>query len=203
MPIEGVPETLTPKTIIIRKVRRPKGKGICRWPAYVMSNDRHGQWLYSPQGTIHRYQIGSRIVRECEVGQGDAEAGHPVMHLVPHGAWWFAAWSYVGEIGISVDICTPPNLVSAEWSYIDLELDPLAFFDGRVEIDDEDEFVAACEGGLISANEAVTARATAAEVEEYLRDQIEPFGLVGWGKLDEAIGLSLPPITMLRDVSMA
>jgi hypothetical protein len=194
---------LTLPTTVIRKVRRPEDKGICRWPAYVMSNDHHGQWLYSPKGTIHRFQVGSKIVRECEVGQGDAEAGHPVMHLVPHGAWWFAAWSWVGEIGISVDICTPPTLIDDEWSYIDLELDPFAFFDGHVEIDDEDEFVAACEEGLISHNEAVEARATATEVEQYLRDHTEPFGLIGWNKLDEAISLSLPPIRELRHVPTA
>ena len=166
-----------------------------------MSNDRHGLWLYSPRGTIYRGQVGSNV-SECEVGQGNREAGLPVMHLIPNAAWWMAEWCS-DEALISVDICTPPTLIDGEWSYTDLELDPLAFSDGRVEIHDEDEFVAACEAGLISRDEAIKARAAAAEVERYLRHRTEPFGRLGWDKLDEALRLSLPPIRVLRHVSTA
>ena len=84
-----------------------------------------------------------------------------------------------------------------------LELDPLAFPDGRVEIEDEDEFVAACDVGLISHDEAIKARAASTEVERCLRHRTEPFGRVGWDKLDEALSFSLPPIRVLRHVSTA
>ncbi|NKB71643.1 MAG: DUF402 domain-containing protein [Candidatus Latescibacteria bacterium] len=188
------------KTTVIRKIRRQENIG--RWPVYVMSHDRHGLWLYSPKGTIYRLQAGSKIV-ECEVGGGPGGVGHPVMFLVPHEAWWTASWSLKGAIAISVDICTPPTLVDDEWSFSDLKLDPLAFFDGHVEIDDEDEFIDACEGGLISPNEAVKARDTATKIEQSLRDHTEPFGRTGWNKLGEAISLSLPPIKQLRHVPTA
>ena len=186
---------MTYKTVVIRKIKRPEG--IFRWPAYVISNDCHGLWLYSPKGTIFRGQLGANI-GECEVGQGDREEGLPVMHLIPNAAWWIAAWF---SEQISVDICTPPTLIDDEWCYTDLELDPVAHSDGRVEIHDEDEFVAACEGGLITRDEAINARAAAVEVERCLRHRTEPFGRQGWDKLDEALLLSLPPIRALRHMS--
>ena len=191
-----------PLRTVIRKVKRPEG--IARWSVYVMGNDRHGLWLYSPKGTIYRSQVGLNVVGECEVGQGIGEAGLPVMHLIPNAAWWTAAWCSDGENPqISVDICTPPTPIDGEWSYIDLELDPVAYSDGRVEIDDEDEFVDACEAGLITRDEAINARSAAAEVERCLRHRIEPFGHLGWDKLDEALSLSLPPIRALRHLSTA
>ena len=186
---------MTYKTVVIRKIKRPEG--IHRWPAYIISNDRHGLWLYSPKGTIFRGQLGSNI-GECEVGQGNREEGLPVMHLIPNAAWWIAAWC---SEHISIDICTPSTLIDGEWSYTDLELDPIGFSDGRVEIEDEDEFVAACDAGLISRDEAIKARAASTEVERCLRRRTEPFGRVGWDKLDEALSFSLPPIRVLRHVS--
>ena len=117
------------ETAVIRKVKRPEGMG--RWPVYVMDRDCYGLWLFSPRGTIFRGQFGSTI-GECEVGQGDREAGLDVMHLIPNSAWWTAAWCRGHGIPISVDICTPPKRVDGEWSYFDLELDPVAFADGRV-----------------------------------------------------------------------
>ena len=189
------------KAVVIRKVKRPEG--IARWSAYVMGSDRHGLWLYSPQGTLYRSQIGSDV-GECEVGQGSREAGIPVMHLIPTAAWWTAAWCSDGHNAVlSVDICTPPTLVDGEWCYTDLELDPIRHSDGRVEIHDEDEFVEAREAGLIAWDEAIKARSAAEEVERCLRDRTEPFGRYGWDKLDEALKLSLSPIRVLRHISTA
>ena len=188
------------KTVVIRKIKRPDG--LRRWPAYELGEDRHGLWLYSPKGTIFRGQQGAEI-GECAVG-GYGNEGRPVLHLIPRDAWWMAAWCE----GISVDICTAPSLIDGEWHYIDLELDVIAHgkghvADGRVHIDDEDEFLAACEAGLISRDEAKQARDAATEMEQCLRLRTEPFGRLGWDKLDKAIGLCLPAIRKLRHVSTA
>ncbi len=43
---------MTYKTVVILKIKRPEG--IYRWPAHVISNDRHVLRLYSPKGTIFR-----------------------------------------------------------------------------------------------------------------------------------------------------
>ena len=104
---------------------------------------------------------------------------------------------------ISVDICIPPKLIDGEWTYIDLELDLTRLSDGSVEIHDEDEFVAACEAGQIPPEEAIEARNASTKIEQCLRHRIEPFGSLGWDKLDEALSLSLPPIKELRHVSTA
>jgi len=102
---------------------------------------------------------------------------------------------------ISVDIGTPPRLINGEWQYIDLELDPLSFLSGRIIIEDEDEFAEACEMGLIPKDEALAARDATTEVEQWFHDKTEPFGCVGWEKLEEAVKLSLSPIRELNHIS--
>jgi hypothetical protein len=187
------------KTTVIRKIKRPGGMG--RWPAYVLAEDSFGSWLYSPLGCVYRGQSGETIT-ECEVGQGNRARGLPVLHLVPRVGWWFAAWYRIGGAAIiGIDICTPPTRINDEWHYTDLELDPHGLDGGRVELHDEDEFTAACEAGLISATEASEASAAAAELVQCLREKREPFGRVGWDRLDSALGLQLPPITTLSEAT--
>lgn len=190
---------MAPNTVVMRKIKRPKTLGFGRHPAYELAADRFGIWLFSPKGTIYRSQIGSEVV-ECEVGQGSADAGRPVIHLIPEASWWVAWWC---ELFISVDVCVPPRRVDGEWSFTDLELDVLAFPDGRIEVHDEDEFESACQAGFISPSEAASARAAVVEIERWLRSPIEPFGRVGWSRLEDAVNLELPPIKALGHVSSA
>ena len=189
-------QLMIPERVIIRKVKRPEG--MMRWPAHVVGKDDHGLWLFSPKGTICRGQSESGTA-EVEVGQGNRKAGVPLIHLMPDSGWWTACWRRVPKARISVDVCTPPRLIDGEWTYIDLELDPWAY-DGRVEIDDEDEFDDACGAGLISPAEALEARKAATEVVDAMQIHSEPFGNLGWSRLDEAIRAALPPITELRHV---
>jgi exosome complex RNA-binding protein Rrp4 len=73
----------------------------------------------------------------------------------------------------------------------------IAATNGRVWVDDEDEFVAACLAGAISDDEQVAARAAATEMERRLRVLDEPFGTAGWGWLREGMTMSLPRLTEL------
>jgi predicted RNA-binding protein associated with RNAse of E/G family len=126
--------------------------------------------------------------------------GLATVHLIPYDRWWIATWAIDDEQGrrrISVDICTPPVLVDRRWSYVDLELDPLSDAPGQVQTEDEDEFEQACAAGLISGGEEIEARQATAEVEATIRAQREPFGQLGWNKLDMAIAMSLEPLTDL------
>lgn len=182
---------------VIRKLKRPDK--MARWPAYVVNEDRFGVWLFSPKGTIFRGQSGETI-GECEVGQGSLPEGLPVIHLMPKSLWWAASWCWEHETQISVDICTPSVLSDGEWTYTDLELDPLMWADGRISVDDEDEFATACEAGLISDEEAKIAQSTTVEVVRCMQDGAEPFGHLGWERLGEALSLSLPPIKTLQHV---
>ncbi|HVF12865.1 MAG TPA: DUF402 domain-containing protein [Actinomycetota bacterium] len=135
---------------------------------------------------------------DIEVGQGTREEGLDVMHLIPHEGWWVAAWwELSGTRQITIDVCTPPELSSAEWKYVDLELDPYWTSKGAAGIADRDEFEAECDSGIISPSEAAASRQAAADLLACLKDGIEPFGKEGWSRYENAIALDLAP---LRDL---
>jgi hypothetical protein len=186
---------------VIRKVKRAKGFG--RWCAYEFERDSFGLWLFTPQGSLFRVEVDGAIT-ECEVGQGTRPRGLAVLHLIPLSGWWMAQWTAEGaRASISVEVCTPPSIVGGEWQFVDLELDPYRGPDGRVTVDDEEEFVAACEVGVISPEEATAARAAAAEVAGWLDGGVEPFGQVGWEKLRDAVDLGLAPLRWLPNTATA
>lgn len=182
---------------MIRKIKR--SRGFVRWSAYEFDRDGFGLWLFTPPGSLFRAEVGGAIT-ECEVGQGARPSGLAVLHLIPVSGWWMAQWTAEGEQGfISVEVCTPPALLGGEWRFVDLELDPYRGPDGRVIVDDEDEFVAACAAGVITSGEAAAARAAAAEVAGWLASRVEPFGQVGWEKLRDAAHRGLAPLRWLPD----
>ena len=186
---------------MIRKIKR--SKGFARWSAYEFERDSFGLWLFTPPRSIFRADVDGSIT-ECEVGQGTRPAGLAVLHLIPLSGWWMAQWTAEAEGAfISVEVCTPPAIVDGEWQFVDLELDPYRGSDGRVAVDDEDEFAAACEAGVISPDEAAAAHAAATEVAGWLDGGIEPFGQVGWKKLRDAVNLGLAPLRWLPDAFTA
>jgi hypothetical protein len=146
---------------------------------------------------MYRGETANRII-ELEVGQGNRQAGVPVVQLIPNTGWWIASWWADGATHwISVDICTPPVLSSGEWAYEDLELDPHVYPDGSIVMEDEAEFAAACDLGIITGAEKSAALVASQEIEHLMRDKLEPFGCEGWKTLDEALSLVLPPIKEL------
>lgn len=182
---------------MIRKIKKPKG--FARWSAYEFDRDVFGLWLYTPPGSLFRAEVDG-VTTECEVGQGARPSGLAVMHLIPLAGWWMAQWTAEGERAfISVEVCTPPANVGGEWQFVDLELDPYRGPDGHVAVEDEDEFAAACEAGLIASSEETAARAAATEVTGWLDKGVEPFGQVGWKKLRDAVDQGLVPLTYLPD----
>jgi len=187
------------RTTVIRKIKR--SKGFARWSAYELERDGFGLWLFTPPGSLFRAEVNGAVT-ECEVGQGTRPSGLAVLHLIPLSGWWMAQWTAEGTGAfISVEVCTPPALLGGEWQFVDLELDPYRGPDGRVIVDDEDEFVAACAAGMIAPGEAVTARAAATEVAGWLDSGVEPFGQVGWEKLRDAIHRGVAPLRWLPDAS--
>ncbi len=184
---------------MIRKIKR--SKGFARWSAYEFDRDGFGLWLFTPPGSLFRAEVGGAIA-ECEVGQGTRPSGLAVLHLIPLSGWWMAQWTAEGAGAfVSVEVCTPPALLGGEWRFVDLELDPYRGPDGRVVVDDEDEFVAACAAGSITPKEAAAARAAAAEVEGWLTSSVEPFGQVGLEKLRDAAQRGLAPLRGLPHAS--
>ena len=178
----------------IRKVKRPCGSGL--WGAYDLGTDEFGTWLFTPGGSLYRGEDGASW-GTCEVSQSSPGGpGWPTVYLVPTTGWWIACWRGAEPIHrVDIDISTPPRLVEGVWVYVDLELDPFLTQEGATGCQDVDEFVAACEAGLINAEERRRALAAAAELDDALRRQEPPFDATGDDRLTEAVNLALAPLT--------
>ena len=92
--------------------------------------DAHGDWIGFPQG--------SRFTRPG----ADYVAPYDQVGLVPSGdVGWLAAFhSRGGPVNTYVDIATPPVWDGDVVRSVDLDLDVVSGWTGRVWIDDEDEF---------------------------------------------------------------
>jgi hypothetical protein len=194
--------TMAIKIEVMRKIRRGK-RYFGRWPAYQIRVDQYGHWLYSPKGTVyHGHPYESEIV-EWEVGRGPHDKeGKPELHLIPFSGWWVANWGVTknGLKQICVDISTPATKRNNDWSFIDLELDPIWREDGYMEVLDEEEFQTAIDSGYINPKEAETARLTSTEIMKSLCSKNEPFGDYGWECWNEAVISGLPPIVTLSKI---
>jgi hypothetical protein len=125
--------------------------------------DEHGDWI--------GFRQGSRFTRPG----ADYIAPYDQVGLVPSGdVGWLAAFhARGGPVRVYVDIATPPTWDGDVVRSVDLDLDVLAGWSGRVWIDDEDEF-AERRGGY---PEEVVAHAltTCREVERLLATGTAPF----------------------------
>jgi hypothetical protein len=123
---------IEPRTV---RVLTRKWPDLPHWEfdAVRLGADAHGYWVGVPEGTwLSRPDRGFH-----------AWCDHVV--LIPHDAWWVA--TLYGDdadrpVDVYVDISTP-----SEWSAdgssvrtVDLDLDVIKDPDGRVWVDDEDEF---------------------------------------------------------------
>ena len=156
--------------------------------------------MYSPKGTVYHGHSSTGEVTKWEVGRGPGErTGRSEMHLIPMSGWWVAKWEITkdGLMQICADICTPATSDLDEWSYIDLELDPIWREDGYVDVLDEEDFQSALVLGHIDSEEEERARAASNELLKKFRDAKEPFGEYGWECWNEALKSGLPPIREL------
>lgn len=147
-----------------------------KWPdlphwefdAVRLGADAHGHWVGVPAGTwLSRPERGFH-----------AWCDHVV--LVPHDAWWVA--TMYGDdadrpVDVYVDIATP-----SEWSEhdatvrtVDLDLDVIRDPDGRVWVDDEDEFAEHQRSLGYPTDVVAAAEASCAEVLEAVTDLSGPF----------------------------
>lgn len=181
------------ETAYLRKRKRPSGSGF--WGAYVVEQDQHGTWLFTPQGSLYRGERNG-IAATCAVGRPEPP-GLDVVHLIPARDWWLATWRVDGTVPrIAVDVCTPATRHGSEWDYVDLELDLHKTGDG-VSVDDEDEFDQAVRDGVVSEVERRESLAVAARLGARLRAYDEVFDGAGWERLERLAASGLPPITEL------
>jgi uncharacterized protein len=113
-----------------------------KWPATPyrvtpmnrLGRDEEGTWLFAPKGTAGTYAAVGEVALQAHF-----------LTLVPaRKRWWMCTWMWgnpASDIELYVDIVYP-----AAWTsdvclrVIDLDLDVIRLRDGRVVLDDEDEF---------------------------------------------------------------
>ena len=104
-----------------------------RTPMQRLGTDALGTWLHAPRGTETWF-----------ASSGPATLPVSFLTLVPAGErWWFATWMWGNRdipIDVYIDIVHPPTWHDGGPRVIDLDLDVVRYRDGRVIIDDEDEF---------------------------------------------------------------
>ncbi|MEU8058443.1 DUF402 domain-containing protein [Microbispora bryophytorum] len=115
----------------VRIIYRKYG-GSLHWHhhARVLGEDEHGVWVGCPSGMIA--QRGHERPTVFEFAS---------VMLFPRDAWWTAAFNAPPhKAEIYCDITTVPVRGDAQITMVDLDLDVLRMRDGRLILDDEDEF---------------------------------------------------------------
>jgi len=155
----------------LRKIKRPGG--VFNYEVTHITEDEFGVWLLLPRGSHWNAPHSSGTLRfDC------------VLLLKPE-QYWIACWANdPSNRRLEIDVCLPPQREPNGWSYVDLELDPVRHENGFIEIQDRDEFDAACCDGWIAEDDARIANSVASTLETALHTREEPFGDEGWRRLD-------------------
>jgi protein associated with RNAse G/E len=96
----------------------------------LLGEDEHGTWVGCAAGTAGRRGDEPPVVWESAF-----------VLLFPRDAWWTAVFNAEPrEPEIYCDVTTVPEWRDGEVTMVDLDLDVLRFRDGRLHLDDEDEF---------------------------------------------------------------
>ncbi|WP_328808905.1 DUF402 domain-containing protein [Nonomuraea montanisoli] len=138
----------------------------------LLGEDEHGVWVAAPPGTVARKGDGPPVTWETAI-----------VMLFPRDAWWTASFhARPHRTDVYVDVTTVPEWRDgdvaelAEVTMVDLDLDVIRMRDGRLFLDDEDEF--AEHQVLLGYPAEVVARAeeTAAMLMTAVGSRQGPFG---------------------------
>jgi uncharacterized protein len=133
-----------------------------------LGSDVFGTWFTGPPGLL--LQRGD---------EPPIQEANGFVKLVPVAGEWIALWRAGGDVAIYVDVTDTPRRVCDRIEAIDLDLDVIALRDGRVFIDDVDEF----EDHRIvlgyPTEVVASARATAAWLLEHVEAKTPPFDETG------------------------
>lgn len=178
------------EVVVIRKQYRHPTRSLL-WGAYVVAVDDLGTWLFTPSGTVWRgEQAGAELNRSPSTKH--------VLHLSPHGDWWFARWD---DAGVTyVDLARPTVVSGDEWRYDDLYLDLYREGDGPFEVHDEDELAEAIALGHVDDDEVRQVEATRTRLLSAVAASTPPFDDGQWDRLRRASALDLAPLCDLPPV---
>jgi protein associated with RNAse G/E len=120
-----------PVEVVLRKYDGRPHRSVT---GHRLGEDRYGVWLGTPAGTTVHYHYGTR---PTGVTRADA------VRLIPRDAWWIAMFTAEpSDRELYCDVCLPPHWTGpGEVTVVDLDIDLARYrSDGRVEVEDEDEF---------------------------------------------------------------
>jgi hypothetical protein len=149
------------------EVRYTKWGEIDHWHFVMelLGRDEHGWWLFGRRGMT--LQRGA----EPEVRQPRDFA-----LLVPAEGCWTACFNVEGDLDIYADVTTRPVLSGSQVGAVDLDLDVVRYWDGRVAVLDEDEFAEHQVELGYPAELIAQARATCDWLVSAVSARAEPFG---------------------------
>ena len=132
----------------------------------VLGEDEHGLWLGVPEGRL--LQRGDEEPVPC-MG---------LVCLVPAQGRWIANFYAFGDNRgtVYIDVTDEPKVDGDVVRAIDLDLDVIRFPDGRVILDDEDEFREHCTLFGYPDDTIAACEATARELLAAVTNHDEPFG---------------------------
>jgi hypothetical protein len=154
--------------------RRPVHWDGRKWPDHPhwqftmqwLGADEHGAWLFVPAGTVA--QRGNDPPQVLERG---------FVSLVPQEQWWEAEfYAEHPEHEVYVNIGTPCEWHAGRVRQVDLDLDVIRDFDGRVETIDQDEFAENQVRYAYPPDLIRGASQAAVVVADLLTGRAEPFG---------------------------
>jgi hypothetical protein len=148
-----------------------------KWPAQPyrvtpmtrLGSDEQGTWMFAPRGAPASYAT-----------LGATPLPVNFLTLLPSGGQcWMCTWMWGNpsvDIELYVDIVHPPAWTSDErLEVIDLDLDIIRYRDGRVVVDDEDEFAQHTSSLCYPASVVTSARQTATAVFSAVTERTPPF----------------------------
>jgi len=115
-------------------LRKYDGRPHRQVTAQLLGEDSYGTWLATPRGSVVTYHYGVK-------GTGRTRAD--AVRLIPAGEWWMAmCLAEPDPRELYCDVTTPARWTGpAEITVVDLDIDLVRYrADGRIEVEDEDEF---------------------------------------------------------------
>ena len=134
----------------------------------MLGEDEHGLWLGGRRGCALQRGHEAPIFEQ-----------HGFVFLVPATGQWLASFSSASgatDVDVYVDVTDTPQRLADGVRAIDLDLDIVRWRDGRVIVDDEDEFLEHQRVFGYPPDVIAAAEATAAQLFDDVRARTEPFG---------------------------
>lgn len=142
-----------------------------------LGEDEHGVWLGVPANSPAMRGLGPAYVQQ-----------YACVLLFPRDGWWTAFFNPPPRrTEVYCDVTTVPEWNGRKVSMIDLDLDVRRLRDGTIELLDADEFQEHRTRYGYPSEVVANAQASAARLQQALREDTEPFASAYWRWLSQVM----------------